>query len=183
MKHTDIHVGLKHNHSLTQSRRTQKGKAETLTYLFLVLFQHSALGDTGSNGWVVQPLAQIVTFINHIFQPLYNRYGPQFKNYIDNCSIFIYKGKLDLYQQIMCDFFDILQKHSLFLKPSKCLFEAPEINFLRLQLTLTSITIAPDKLSTIADWPCTPRNLKELQKILGVLSYQCPFILNFVAIA
>jgi hypothetical protein len=27
-------------------------------------------------------------FINHVFQPLYNEYGSQFKNYMDDCSIF-----------------------------------------------------------------------------------------------
>jgi hypothetical protein len=46
-----------------------------------------------------------------------------------------------------------------------------------------SITIATDKLSAIQDWPRNPQNLKELQRVLGVLSYQHPFIPNFAAIA
>ncbi len=69
------------------------------------------------------------------------------------------------------------------LKPSKCSFEVTEIDFLGLCLTQHGITIAPDKLLAIADWPRNLRNLKELCKVLGVLGYQCPFIPNFAAMA
>jgi hypothetical protein len=122
-------------------------------------------------------------FMNHVFQPLYDQYGPHFKNYIDACSIFTCEVELDLHRQITWDFFAILWKNSLFLKPSKCLFEVTEIDFLGLRLTPTGITIAPDKLSAIADWPRTPRNLKDLRRVLGVLGYQCPFIPGFASIA
>jgi hypothetical protein len=121
-------------------------------------------------------------FMNHVFRPLYDRYGPRFKNYMDNCGIFMRVGKLDLYRQITQDFFQVLRENSLFLKPSKCLFEVTEIDFLGLHLMQGGITIAPDKLSAIQDWPRNPRNLKELQKVLGVLGYQRPFIPNFATI-
>jgi len=101
---------------------------------------------------------------------------------MDNCGIFTRVGELDLHRQITQDFFKVLHKNSLFLKPSKCLFEVTEIDFLGLCLTQGGITITPDKLSAIQDWPRNPRNLKELQKVLGVLGYQHPFILNFAAI-
>jgi hypothetical protein len=88
-------------------------------------------------------------FMNHVFRPLYDQYGPQFKNYMDDCGIFTRVGELDLHQQITQDFFQVLRKNSLFLKPSKCLFEVTEIDFLGLRLTQGGITIAPDKLSAI----------------------------------
>jgi len=47
-------------------------------------------------------------FINHVFQPLYNKYGSQFKNYMDDCGIFTWEGELDLHQEITTKFFDIL---------------------------------------------------------------------------
>ena len=101
-------------------------------------------------------------FMNHVFQPLYDQYGPRFKNYMDDCGIFMRVGELDLHWQITQDFFQVLRENSLFLKPSKCLFEVTEIDFLGLQLMQGGITIAPDKLSAIQDWPRNPRNLKEL---------------------
>ncbi len=91
---------------------------------------------------------------------------------MDDCGIFTRVGKLELHRQITHDFFDILRQNSLALKPLKCSFEVTEIDFLGLQLTQNGITIAPDKLLAIADWPCTPKNLKELQKVLSVLGYQ-----------
>jgi len=122
-------------------------------------------------------------FMNHVFQPLYDQYGPHFKNYMDDCGIFTHEGEMDLHRQITRDFFTILRENSLFLKPSKCLFEVTEIDFLGLRLTSVGITIAPDKLSAIADWPRVPCNLKDLRKVLGVLGYQRPFIPGFASIA
>ena len=95
----------------------------------------------------------------------------------------MHEGELDLHQKITTKFFDILWQHCLFLKLSKCTFKASEINFLGLQLTGQGITIAPDKISTIAEWLRMPQNLKELCKVLGVLGYQHPFIPNFAALA
>ena len=91
---------------------------------------------------------------------------------MDDCGIFMREGELDLHREIMTKFFDILRQHHLFLKPSKCTFKVPEIDFLGLRLTRNGITIAPDKINTIMDWPRIPRNLKELRKVLGVLGYQ-----------
>jgi Reverse transcriptase (RNA-dependent DNA polymerase) len=36
-------------------------------------------------------------FMNHMFRPLYNQYRPRFKNYIDDCGIFIRVGELNLH--------------------------------------------------------------------------------------
>jgi len=83
----------------------------------------------------------------------------------------------------MREFFNILQRNSLFLRPQKCTFKVEEIDFLGLQLTHHGITIDLAKVLAIKDWPQNLWNLKELYKILGVLGYQHPFILNFVAIA
>jgi Reverse transcriptase (RNA-dependent DNA polymerase) len=39
-------------------------------------------------------------FMNHVFRPLYDRYGPRFKNYMDDCGIFTRVGELNLHRQI-----------------------------------------------------------------------------------
>jgi hypothetical protein len=75
---------------------------------------------------------------------------------MDDCGIFMHEGELDLHWEITTKFFDILRQHHLFLKPSKCTFEVPEINFLSLHLTRNRITIASDKISTIMEWPRMP---------------------------
>ena len=48
-----------------------------------------------------------------------------------------------------------------------------------MRLNKSGITIDPDKISGIRDWPRTLGNVKEVRKVLGVLGYQRPFIPNF----
>jgi hypothetical protein len=57
------------------------------------------------------------------------------------------------------------------------------MDFLGMQLNYNGITIDPRKIKGLTDWPRTLKNVKEVQKILGVLSYQHPFIPNFTHFA
>jgi hypothetical protein len=45
-------------------------------------------------------LAYMQCFVNHIFQPLQDRYLEQFENYMNDCSIATREGELKLHQQI-----------------------------------------------------------------------------------
>ena len=92
-------------------------------------------------------------FMNHIFTPLRNKYPSYFENYMDDCSIMTGEGKDDLHQQIILEFLQILCENHLFLRPTKCLFEKEEINFLGMWLNRHGITIDPTKLAGLRDWP------------------------------
>jgi hypothetical protein len=102
---------------------------------------------------------------------------------MDDCLITTGPGEDSLHHEITVAFFTILRDNNLFLKLAKCIFAIPEVNFLGLRLTQTGVTLDPGKVSAIRDWPWTPHNLKELRSLLGILGYQCPFILNFAKIA
>jgi len=121
--------------------------------------------------------------MNHIFAPLQNKYPGYFKNYMDDCAIMTGEGELDLHRQISREFFQILRENNLFLRPQKSIVEANEINFLGMRLNHDSITIDPSKTAGLRDWPRTLGNVKEVRKVLGVLGYQHPFILNFACFA
>jgi hypothetical protein len=54
-------------------------------------------------------------FMNHIFQPLRDRYPGCFENYMDDCSVVTREGELDLHRQITKEFFKILHENHLFL--------------------------------------------------------------------
>jgi hypothetical protein len=127
--------------------------------------------------------AAMQRFMNHIFAPLYAKYNHWFKNYMDDCLIATSPGEDNLHQEITVAFFTILRENNLFLKLAKCIFAVPEVNFLGLRLIQKGVTLDLRKVSAIRDWPQTPRNLKELRSLLGVLGYQCPFIPNFTKIA
>jgi len=127
--------------------------------------------------------ACIQCFMNHIFTPLCNKYPGYFENYMDDCSIMTGEGEDNLHHQIIVKFLQVLRENHLYLRPTKCLFEKDEINFLSMHLNHHSITIDPGKLTGIHDWPHTLRNVKEVRKILRVLGYQWPFIPNFASFA
>jgi hypothetical protein len=107
-------------------------------------------------------LACLQCFMNHIFQPLQDRYPGRFENYMDDCSIAIREGELELHRQITREFFNILRENNLFLRPQKCLFEVEEMDFLGMQLNREGITIDPGKIKGLMDWPRTLKNVKEV---------------------
>ena len=58
-----------------------------------------------------------------------------------------------------------------------------QLDFLGMHLNCHGITIDPEKIKGLTDWPRTLKNVKEVRKVLGVLGYQHPFILNFASFA
>ena len=128
-------------------------------------------------------LACMQCFMNHIFTLLRNKYPTCFENYMDNCVILTEEEELGLHQQITQEFFLILCENNLFLYPQKHIVEAESINFLGMHLNCDGITIDPQKIEGLQDWPRTLGNVKEVQKVLGVLGYQRPFIPNFAHFA
>src|SRR6267142_2589227 len=77
----------------------------------------------------------------------------------------------------------IFEEHLYFLKPSKCVFEQPEVDFLGIRLGHGEISIDPSKIAGIKEWPTTLKSVKEVRSTLGVLGFQRPFIPGFTNIA
>ena len=59
-----------------------------------------------------------------------------------------------------------LQDANLFLKLSKCTFDATTIEYLGMIITHGSMVMDPVKIKGITDWP-TPRNVKDVRAFLG----------------
>ena len=57
------------------------------------------------------------------------------------------------------------------------------MDFLGMRLNHHGITIDPLKIKGLTDWPRELKNVKEIRKVLGVLGYQHPLILNFTRFA
>jgi hypothetical protein len=85
--------------------------------------------------------------------------------------------------QITHKVLDLLEEESYFLCPAKCTFEQSSITYLGIIVDGDQLRPDPKKTSTLRDWPCNLHTVKEVQSILGVLGYQCPFIPNFANIA
>jgi transposase InsO family protein len=79
-----------------------------------------------------------------------------------------------------------LQRHGLFLKPSKCTWMVDEVDFLghHIKATPTGTEVSPssDKLEAVRNWP-RPTNVKELRSFLGFANYYRDHVRNFSKLA
>src|SRR6267142_3283670 len=59
-----------------------------------------------------------------------------------------------------------LQEHNLFLKPEKCTFEQPTIEFLGVNVDQGTVQMDDTKIVKVKNW-ITPHNVREVRKFLG----------------
>ena len=63
-----------------------------------------------------------------------------------------------------------LRQAGLKLKPEKCKFNKPEVEFLRYIIGINGIKMDPSKITAIRDWP-QPTTVKEVQAFLGFANF------------
>jgi len=75
-----------------------------------------------------------------------------------------------------------LEENDLFMKPKKCKWKVREVEFLGVVISPRGVEIQKEKVKRVLNWPI-PRNIKEVQKFLGLANYYRRFIKNFTRIA
>ena len=75
-----------------------------------------------------------------------------------------------------------LQKHNLFLKPKKCLFEQKEIEFLGIKVNYRQVWMDEHKVQKAQEWP-TPKMVTEVRNFLGFTGFYWYFIQGYLNIA
>ena len=75
-----------------------------------------------------------------------------------------------------------LEKNDLFVKPEKCKWKVREVEFLEVVIGPKGVEIQREKIEGVLNWPA-PKNIKEVQKFLGLTNYYRRFIKNFAKIA
>jgi hypothetical protein len=123
--------------------------------------------------------------INRDLTPLKQKYPDHFSNYMDDVAIGTddtESGKA-LHRQITHEFLETLERHSYFLKVSKCEFEKEQIEFLGFLVTNGTTHVEPSKIGGISDWPRELKSVKQVRQILGVLGYQRAFIRDYAQLA
>ena len=77
---------------------------------------------------------------------------------------------------------DLLEKHDLYLKPTKCKFHTDSIDYLGVILEKGVTRMDPIKISGIKEWP-TPTKVKDVQSFLGFCNFYRAFIRGFAHVA
>jgi hypothetical protein len=85
--------------------------------------------------------------------------------------------------EMIYDLFTILTVHGLHLKLSKSVFIQPQMDFLGVRINKDGISIDPEKISEIADWPEELHTIKQVHAILGICGYHHMHIPCFSFIA
>jgi len=75
-----------------------------------------------------------------------------------------------------------LEENNLFVKPEKCKWKVREVEFLGVVIRPRGVEMQKEKVEGVLHWLAS-RNVKEVQKFLGLANYYKRFIKNFAQIA
>jgi len=75
-----------------------------------------------------------------------------------------------------------LEENNLFVKLKKCKWKVREVEFLEVVIGPKGVEIQKEKVEGVLNW-LAPRNVKEVQKFLGLANYYRRFIKDFARIA
>jgi len=73
-------------------------------------------------------------------------------------------------------------KANLQLRPAKCVFVQPEVQYLESVLSEDRISASADKVIAVRDYPA-PRNVKHVQAFLGLALFYRRLVLGFAEVA
>ncbi len=124
------------------------------------------------------------TMMNHIFHDLHVKHlqtGTCIIVYMDDILIAT-SSMLAAHEDAIHDVLLQLEEHDLYLKPEKCVWETPSVNYLGVILEKGVTRMDPIKISGIADWP-TPKTVKDVRSFLGFCNFYQTFIRGFANIA
>ena len=72
----------------------------------------------------------------------------------------------------------LLSQHQLFLKQSKCDFNASEVEYLSHIVGKDGVRVDPKKIEAMKSWP-RPKNIKSMCGCLGLMGYYRIFVQNY----
>ena len=127
--------------------------------------------------------ATFQAMMDHILQPWGDKWeqeGVHGSWYMDD--VLVASKNKEKHQQVTHELLDILEANDLFLKPEKCVWEQPRVDYLGLILEGGITRMEPAKVAGIATWP-TPTSVKQVQSFLGFCNFYRPFIYQFSHIA
>jgi RNase H-like domain found in reverse transcriptase/Reverse transcriptase (RNA-dependent DNA polymerase)/Integrase zinc binding domain/Chromo (CHRromatin Organisation MOdifier) domain/Retroviral aspartyl protease len=97
-------------------------------------------------------------------------------------DILIYSKTAHEHLQHLEEALQILEKHNLKAKMSKCHFLQSEVKYLGHIVGREGIKVDPEKVKVVKEWP-QPQNIHKLRQFLGLANYFRRFIRNYSSIA
>jgi len=115
--------------------------------------------------------------MNDLFRDLINQ--GDIATFIDN--ILVATDTEEGYDELVKEVLRRLEENNLFVKPEKCKWKVREVEFLGVVIGPKGVEMQKKKVEGVLNWPA-PRNIKEVQKFLGLANYYRRFIKDFARI-
>ena len=93
-------------------------------------------------------------------------------------EIEIEKGHNEIVKEVL----KRIAENDLFIKPEKHVWKVKEVGFLGVVIGLDRVKMEKEKVQRVVDWP-VPRNVKDVQKFLGLANYYRQFVKDFTRVA
>jgi len=116
--------------------------------------------------------------MNNLFRDLINQGDTA--TFIDNILVAI--DTEEDYDKLVEEVLRRLEENNLLVKPEKCKWKVREVEFLGVVIGPKGVEMQKEKVEGVLSWPA-PRNVKEVQRFLGLANYYRRFIKNFARIA
>ena len=123
-------------------------------------------------------LATFQAMMNDLFRDLINQGDTV--TFIDD--ILVATDTEEGYNELVEEVLRRLEENNLFIKPEKYKWKVREVEFLGVVIGPKGVEMQKEKVEGVLNWPA-PRNVKEVQKFLGLTNYYRRFIKNFARIA
>jgi len=115
--------------------------------------------------------------MNDLFHDLINQGDTA--TFIDN--ILVAMDTEEGHDELVEDILKRLEENDLFVKPEKCKWKVREVEFLGVVIEPKGVEMQKEKVEGVLNW-LVPRNVKEVQKFLGLANYYRRFIKDFARI-
>jgi len=121
--------------------------------------------------------ATFQAIMNNLFRDLINQEDTA--AFIDDILVAtdIEEGHDELVEEVLRR----LEENDLFVKPEKCKWKVREVEFLGVVIGPKEVEMQKEKIKEVLNW-LVPRNVKEVQKFLGLTNYYRRFIKDFARI-
>src|ERR1700761_8920509 len=129
--------------------------------------------------------ATFQAMMNHIYHATILKHearGTVIRIYMDDIAIATKTPSLTAHHDAVRDVLLVAKEHSLFFKLSKCVFDAPSIDYLGVILEKGVTRMDPVKVAGIKTWP-TPQTVRDVHSFHGFCNFYRPFIKGFAKLA
>jgi len=111
-------------------------------------------------------LATFQAMINNLLRDLINKGNVAF--FIDD--ILVATETVEGYDKIVEEVLKYIEENDFYVKPEKYTWKVQEVGFLGVILGPDRIKIEKKKVKAVLEWPAS-RNVKDIQKFLGLVNY------------